>query len=227
MLTNIIIPCHGRAELAEQTIESLYKNTPRDSFTLHVYADAPDPETTAVLTNLRNRYNFTMYENNEAQGPGWCRNMICRLLTHAKERGQFLYHSDSDIYFMEGWLEALIKAYNALHDEVKLFGAGSHPYHLTNQVLERDGVVVHTKDAIAGFTAFMDWETWFRYGPYIEFKGIMGSEDFVFCRKIVDSGSFVASIYPEKIIHCGKTNSNGQLATGHERMVRIEGVKIL
>jgi len=226
MKTNIILPIKNRAALAEQTLQSLYQNTPREDFDLRVYLDGPDPETKAMVIGLQKEYGFVLHENNESQGPGWCRNIFCKLLTNCPTKGDFLYHSDSDVYFKAGWLDALIKAYKAF-PQVKLFGAGCHPYLETNLVLEKDGLTVHTKDAIPGFTAFMSWETWEQYGPYIEHKGIMGSEDWVFCQKIIKDGHYVASIVPELVVHCGKTNSDGNPATGSERMEQIEGIKIL
>lgn len=227
---NIVLPCRNRAELAEQTIVSLYEHTPKEDINVWVYADGPDGVTGATLAYLQKKYGFILYENLTSQGPGWCRNIICRLLSYAPERAKFLYHTDSDVYFLDGWLDDLIHAYDIFHDKVKLFGAGCHPYLHTNQVLEKDGVTVHTKDAIPGFTAFMDWDTWQQYGPYNEFKGIMGSEDWAFCQKIVKDNFFVASIMPEKVVHCGRTNSNNQPATGSELMGVVPGhpeIKIL
>lgn len=228
-MVNIIIPIGpNRPELADQTIRSLYENT--DEFGLYVYADGADSETSELLESLKEEYGFDLSVNTQSKGPGWCRNTLCKFLkSYTPAKAPFLYHSDSDVYFLPGWLDDLIRAYETF-PEVKLFGAGCHPYLLTNQILEKDGVVVHTKDAIPGFTAFMDWETWDKYGPYDEHVGISGSEDWKFCQDIVKDGGLVASIFPEKVIHCGKTNSNGKLAIGGELMGPIEGhpeIKIL
>lgn len=234
---NIIIPIKNRPELAEQTIRSLYENTPRDDFELYVYGDGPDRATYELLFSLRDKYEFDLSVNTKSQGPGWCRNKICEFLKGcASSKARFLYHSDSDVYFLPGWLDALIEAYETFSEKIKLFGAGCHPYLHTNQVWQKlvypdqEPVIVHTKDAIPGFTAFMDWETWDKYGPYDEHKGISGSEDWKFCQDIVKDGFYVASIWPEKVIHCGKTNSDGKPAIGAELMGEIPGhpeIKIL
>jgi GT2 family glycosyltransferase len=213
--------------LAEQTIRSLYENTLKEDFNLFIYLDGANEETYQAVRSLE--FNFNLWSQTNSMGPGWCRNAICDILTDNEQRAHFLYHSDSDVYFLPSWLDALIKAYETF-PQVKLFGAGCHPYLHTNLVLEKDGLVVHTKDAIPGFTAFMDWETWDKYGPYDEHKGIMGSEDWAFCQRIVKDGFYVASLWPELVIHCGKTNSDGNPATGHELIKEIPGhpeIKIL
>ncbi len=224
---NIIIPVKSRPELLEQTVRSLFENTSTDDFNLYLFLDGVDHETrTAALGLVKDITRiagwFHLHENEESQGPGWCRNTICRLIRYSPARAGYLYHSDADVYFMPGWLDALIEAYDKF-PEVKLLGGGGHPYLKTNQRLERDGIIVNTKDAVPGFTAFMDWEVWDRWGPYDEHRDIMGSEDYKMCQDIIKDGSFVGVIEPELIVHCGKTNSRGEPATGHEHMTEIPG----
>lgn len=226
MKVNIIIPIKNRAKLAYQTICSLYENTPKEDFNLFVFLDGPDSETEDAVRGLRAEEGFWLFKNTESQGPAWCRNTICRLIRYSDLLAPYLYHSDSDVYFRLGWLDRLITTYE-LFPDVKLLGGGGHPYLHTNQRLENGNYVVNTKDAVPGFTAFMDWEVWDKYGPYNEHRGIMGSEDWKFCQDIVRDGKHVGVIEPEFVVHCGKTNSDGNPATGAELMTDIEGVKIL
>jgi len=57
-------------------------------------------------------------------------------------------------------------------------------------------------------------------------KKIMGSEDWAFCQKIIEDGFQVGSIEPEVVIPCGRTNTYGEKATGHETFKEHYGVII-
>jgi hypothetical protein len=91
---------------------------------------------------------------------------------------------------------------------------------------------VGIKDAVSGYSQLMTWKTWDKYGPFDEGQGqqekkIMGSEDWAFCQRIIQDGFLVGSIEPEMVIHCGKTNTYGDPATGVETFKEVDGVKIL
>ncbi len=246
MKVNIIIPVHNRPDMTRQTIESLYKNTIGELFDLWVIDDASEKETKAVLSDLRVKYKFNHHTQFKNIGPGASRNGITRIITKEKKRGDYLYHSDNDVYFKEGWLKKLIKAYETVNDfvgltddptKILLMGGGCHPYLKNNSAIEIKSIkypgqtdcVIGIKDAVSGYSQLMTWGTWDKYGPFDESmrgqeKKIMGSEDYAFCQKIIKDGFKVGAIEPEVVVACGKTNTYGKLATGHETFEDHEGV---
>ena len=137
-------------------------------------------------------------------------------------RGEFLYFSDNDIYFTPGWITQLRPVFN-----VKVIGGQRHPFHGINHTspyLFGCGFIEIT-DAVAGYSQFMEWSTWDKYGPFdAHTVGVCKSEDFAFCQKIVKDGGMVGYIDPPAVYHTGLTNSEGKAAIGSEQFQRVEGV---
>lgn len=241
MKADIVIPVHNRAELTKQTIDSLYANTDHDLFTLYVVDDVSDAETKKVLQDLRATYRFKLFTNDENIGPAASRNETCDYITLREKRQDFLYHSDNDVYFIQGWLNVLMVMFPFIEAnyKVKLLGGGCHPYLQNNETIDLNQATntqgqnrLGIKDAVSGYSQFMRWETWDKYGPFSDNNRnedikIMGSEDWAFCQSIIKDGFKVGSIEPEVVIACGKTNTYGNPATGVETFKSFEGVKVL
>ena len=233
---NIILPVFNRLQHTEQTIRSLYENTDLSLFDLWVSDDFSGPETGELLIKLRKQYKFSLGRNYENIGPGATRNKVAKYLKEKGLRGEYLYETDNDVYFTKGWLMKLLKVFElAQKRDVLLLGGSCHPYLQNNSVQTYLGDIdyqVGLKDAVSGYSQFMTWDTWDEYGPFDETmrnaeKKIMGSEDYAFCQKIIKDGFKVGSIEPEVVIPCGKTNTYGEKATGHETFKQVEGVKVI
>jgi glycosyltransferase involved in cell wall biosynthesis len=247
-LVNIVIPIHNRTRHTMQTLQSLVLNTPKELYTLHLVDDGSDAETMNAVIGFYNEQkdhiNITYRRNDKPLSPGVSRNIVCDQITRRGTRHEFLYHSDNDVYFTNGWLDTLIKVFETVEisDNVRLLGGGCHPYLQDNSSVDVEfrasnaaivKVTVGFKDAVSGYSQLMRWSAWDIYGPFDETmkdadKKIMGSEDWAFCQKMVQGGYRVASIRPEVVIHCGKTNTYGDAATGSEVITDhgIEGIFI-
>lgn len=238
MKVDIIIPVHNRWEHTKQTLDSLLKNTPKELYKLYIINDKSDQYTTADLFGWFAVHSveadMEYISNADNIGPGASRNFVCNHITEKGMRGDYLYHSDNDVYFTPGWLEKLTGVYSHLEEKgLRLLGGSCHPYLQNNSMLYCDvcNTPVGIKDAVSGYSQLMTWETWDKYGPFDETmrnaeKKIMGSEDWAFCQKIVRDGFKVGSIEPEVVIPTGKTNTYGELATGSETFKQVEGVKV-
>lgn len=238
---NIIMPVHNRWSHTEQSLNSLFEHTDPSLFSVCVINDGSDEETTANLSDMWNlsdpAFDFSLVHNNENIGPGASRNVICGVISKENRRAKYLYHSDNDVYFTEGWLEKLIEAYEIVEQNgIRLLGGGCHPYLQNNGSIELyiagEHAVVGIKDAVSGYSQLMTWETWDKYGPFDETmrgaeKKIAGSEDWAFCQKIREDGFEVGALYPEVVLHTGKTNTYGEPATGVETFKDVEGVAIV
>lgn len=230
-LIDIVMPVHNRPRLTRQTIESLYSSTNKDLFNLYVIDDGSDEETKNLVEEMSEQLEFFRFRNEKAMSPGWSRNYVCNLIKSFKDQLPYLYHSDNDVYFTQGWLSKLLWAYeNAVKHDIILVGGGCHPYLQNKEriALSAD-TFVGTKDAVSGYSQLMDWIVWDKYGPFDETmkdaeRKIMGSEDWAFCQKIIQDGYMVGAIEPEVVLHCGKTNTYGDLATGSETFKQYPNV---
>lgn len=232
-LVDIVIPVHNRWQLTKQTLDTLLANTDKEKANIYVIDDGCDEEPRRLLQEYNDAHQdrFQLLVNETAIAPGPSRNLVCQMITHLNNRSQYLYHSDNDVYFTSGWLETLVGKFETISSRIKLLGGGCHPYLQNKMEPEYRGFGVGIKDAVSGYSQLMTWETWDKYGPFeenmrdAEIK-IMGSEDWAFCQRIVKDGFLVGSIEPEVVIHCGKTNTYGNPATGHETFRDIPGIII-
>jgi GT2 family glycosyltransferase len=127
---------------------------------------------------------------------------------------------DNDVAVFEGWLS---KAASLLDSEAipMLLGGQRHPYHgVTHRLYGVEEV-----DAVAGYSMFMSWDTWDRFGPFdANAKGIGQSEDWAFSQRVKKGGGIVGYIHPPVLAHCGLTNTDSKPATGHEAFERFPGL---
>jgi glycosyltransferase involved in cell wall biosynthesis len=210
MKTAIILITKNRQKLLEQTIDSLIMHTPKELYDLIVVDDGSDNIELLKAYWLNDRISDLVLTN--FGSPGACRNIGTEI---AKKKGyQYLYHTDNDMYFLEGWLEACL---DSLEGDIGLVAPYGHPYHLKND----DDLIsekVYPVNACAGNSWFLKLETYLKYGLN-ENSGIMASEDHDFCQSLRKDGMFCARFPNNKVLHCGITNSNGDPATGADMML--------
>lgn len=146
-------------------------------------------------------------------------------------RGDFLYLSDNDVYFTDGWLAKLTKMLGIGGKEpqpVELLGGSTHPFHGVNGILQSPampGFEVRMHDAVSGYSHLMTWGTWDAFGPHdAHAVGIRQSEDWKFCQDIIGHGGRVGTIWPEVVYATGLTDTFGQPAIGADQMIRYPGV---
>lgn len=227
------MPVFNRWEHTKQSLDSLFENTWVNgdiNFNLWVVDDFSTPENRSKLIEYHETHRFNLILNPENIGPAASRNDVCKMITE-KGRGDYLYHSDNDVYFTPNWLQKLVTAFDEVKDNVLLLGGGCHPYLQNNATLGIVGGQIGIKDAVSGYSQLMTWKTWYKYGPFDEGnrtqpEKIMGSEDWAFCQRIIKDGYKVGSLEPEVVIATGKTNTYGKPATGSETFKNVEGVFI-
>ncbi len=220
MTTNVTLLVHNRPRHTKQAIESLYQNTPNQSFNLVVVDDGSSEETAGMLRDQRKLYGFYLSQlpwGGEPKGVGKSRNFAIGLVSDVYGQGALLYCSDNDVYFTEGWLADLIANFEIAEQiGFKLLGAYSHPYQQTEKVYAGMGDYgVHEKLAVASQSWLMRWETWYEYGPLDSHaKGIGQSEDVAFTNKIRESGWKIGTVYPDVVHSTGVTGSFGKPCPG-------------
>ncbi len=223
-MTNVCMIVRDRPRLTEQTLRTLYEETPRDQFTLTVCDDGSWPETAQILARYSRRDNCEVVTFLRSVGiVGFLRNVGVWTSERYFGRGDYLCLIDNDIAFLNKWLKRMVAAYTV---QVGVLGGYQHPFH--GPRIEQPSIttpsVIYT-DAVAGYMHFMNWRTWDEFGPYDQHaKGVCQSEDFAFCQKILKEHSTVAYIHPPVIANCGVTNSEGKPAVGSESFIRYPGL---
>lgn len=232
---NSVIICGGtdrRVMLTRQCIESFYAATSPELSDLTVVDDNCGSEMETVLRFYQAKFGFTLVRLTPSLGAGFVTNLGAFVAGGSSPvRGEFLYHSASDFYFYPGWLEALLAAWpTAERMGIGLLGAWSHPYHLPDGEMQPlgDQPQVIRRQMVAAGSWFMHWKTWEKHGPLNTLhRGLyVGSEDTEFNFKLIAAGIGRGTIWPEKVVHTGRTNSAGAPTPGAEYMPDIEGVLI-
>lgn len=213
MLVSIIIPVYNRPRLTRQTFETLIATLANTDvpYEVIVVDHASDIETRQVIA----RYSdMTLLRLETNKGVGYGKNQGVKAA-----RGTHLYISDNDMYFLPGWLDALVATYDAF-DLVKLLGAFCHPYHNHAQYQTCGTLTFEQTEQLVGSSWYLDRNTWESYGPLLE-GGAIGDDDVEFVRRLTGDGHMVGTIYPYRVIHCGYNNSDGNTTPGVDKMTNL------
>lgn len=222
-MTNIIMLARNRHALTEQALRSLARNTPRDAFSFTFVDDDSDPGGPDVYDYVENSTRLYLQCSNHNLGA--LKNLGVYWSERMFGRGDWLAVLDNDICVIDpNWM----KRVGRMIKYMKIIGGCRHPFHGINESIVAENGADHflITDAVSGYSHFMEWPTWDRFGPYPETgaPGINQSEDYAFCRKAVDAGLLVGYIDPPVLVHTGITNSNGEPAVGAEKFLRVPGV---
>ncbi len=233
-MVNLAMLSRNRFRLLEQSLSSLYASTPRDQFNITVVDDGSDCFKTKRLLRqyAADNRNFSLVEvENSGHVLAQLKNLAVGWSSQRFDRGDWLYISDGDVYFCQGWLENLLN--EAIPSEdlgFRLWGGQIHPFHQPIGHIAYDnrppGMNEHS--ILDGPSWLMRWKTWNEVGPFNKRNnpGPCQSEEFPFCERLIKAGGRIGVISPHVVIHTGLTNSDGKDAPGRkEREAMIpEGV---
>lgn len=225
-MTNIVFLCHNRLRLTEQALQSLYQHTPRESFNLTIVDDASDDfrlskrlhevAANANATYLRIEKSAHVLARAKNIGVAWSEQTF--------GRGDWLYLSDSDVWFSEGWLEKMTLAARVF-PEFYLMGGQVHPFHqrisgahYDNFDVAKTGITITEHSVLDGPSWLMHWETWDEYGPF-DRKSAPGpcrSEEYPFCERLRAAHGRIGVIQPHVVAHTGLTQTDGKDAPGRK-----------
>ncbi len=226
-MVNIVLETNGsRPRLLEQTLRTLYENTPKDQFNLVMIFDGQEPASPEWMNPISYANTSILRLDPPCNVTGRLKNLGAYWSEKQFGRGEWLLFIDDDILVLPGWLEKMQAAFE-FDSRIAIVGGCRHPYHGVNKQFaftEESGACFECTDAVAGYCLMMKWSTWKTFGEFdAHAKGIGQSEDFAICRKAVEKGRLVGYVNPPVVSHCGITNSNGQPATGSELFSRIPG----
>lgn len=203
---------------------------------LTILDDGSEDETRDAIEdwvkNHNTRGNVYLVRNMVSEGiTGKCRNQVINCAEGRFGRGDFLYLSDNDVHFTDGWLQDLCLAYSLASFKelgLKVLGGWNHPFLHPNQTILVETLTsygedyyINLCDAIAGPSWLLEWETWDKYGPFdAHAVGVRQSEDWAVCQKIIQDGGVVGCLSPHVIYNTGATDTFGEQTPGSELMGR-------
>jgi glycosyltransferase involved in cell wall biosynthesis len=209
-----------RLRLTEQALDSIFNHTVPGQYTLTIVDDGS--QSAKIRSIAGNEHTAVVRFSPSVSVLGFLRNVGAQISERVFGRGDWLCFLDNDVAVFEGWLGNMIEI--ASWPGSHLLGGQRHPYHKPNQRLVY-GRCVEETDAVAGYSMFMSWSTWDRFGPFdANAKGIGQSEDWAFSQRVKNGGGIVGYIHPPVLSHTGLTNSDGKPATGHEAFKRFPGL---
>ncbi len=226
-MVNVCFIIRDRLSLTAQALESLEKNTDMEAITVSIVDDQSQSSTAGWLIEwvrkdqVRRMLVRTLY----SRGTGYARNLSIFVSETSFKRGDYLYLSDNDVFFMEGWLDKLVQAFPL--SRLTVLGGRGHPYHKHNSEYAEAGFRFATINAVGTQSWMMRWEDWDRYGPFdAHARGVRQSEDWGVCQRIRKEGREVGVILPHVILDTGKTDTFGNNSPGSEWIQPVQGVLI-
>jgi GT2 family glycosyltransferase len=225
-MTNIVALVQNRPRLTKQMLMSLYKFTDQDSFSLTIIDDGSGQEARRLALHMAKELGspkgVLVSFSRSVSILGFLRNVGAQVSEKVFGCGDWLCFLDNDVAVFEGWLDQLVQVAKAAKP-ISLIGGQRHPYHVPKNPVYGWGI--EEVDAVAGYSMFMSWETWDRFGPFdANAKGIGQSEDWAFSQRVKKGGGIVGYVHPPVLSHTGLTNSDGKPATGHEAFERFPGL---
>lgn len=218
-MTNIVMLCRDRYRLTQQALASLREYTAPDSYNLTLVDDgSSDFRTQRLLRVAAEDSRVTLLElMNSGHVIAQMKNLGVAWSEQRFGRGDWLYLSDSDVWFSDGWLKKLTLAACATEPHgFRLFGGQIHPFHRLMEDREEvsTGVRGHMMcehGVLDGPSWLMRWTTWDLCGPFERnaAPGPCQSEEYPFCQKLR-----VGVIIPHVVVHTGLTQTNGKDAPG-------------
>ena len=160
-------------------------------------------------------------------------------------RGDFLYFTDNDMYFTDGWLDKMLEAWRGIEESTRICRAYSDNPSSASDVLVLGGYNnpfqgptgsfqiskqqdIRFFDALGGASMLMDWCTWDEYGPFDHnAKGVRQSEDVAFGRLVTQAGYRLAAVWPHVVHDCGKTDTFGVKVPYADIMPEVKGAEVI
>jgi|WetSurMetagenome_2_1015567.scaffolds.fasta_scaffold122486_3 hypothetical protein len=235
---SIVMITRDRQTITQQAITSLglssYPYRVAKPFTF-IYDDGSSMDNANLVGTCCELNGFNFHHNEPSTGSaGAARNNAVSLSAGVFGKTNFLYCSDNDVYFTPAWLKVMLKAFEIAEQHgFKILGGCNHPYHQPEENVPSIPFEFAGKQyniiqnlALASQSWLMRWETWEKYGPLEENKGVRQSEDWAFTQKVRADGGKVGHIKPFVVIPTSRTDTFGELIPGHEYIEDYPGVII-
>ena len=215
-MINIVCLTRDRKILFDQTIESLYANTPKGSFTLTIVDDSSNPPVKISrpglwVVNLAS--SLHVLSQLKSLGVAWSEQTF--------KRGDWLSIIDNDCFFKSSWSEKMIRLANETEPlGFRLWGGQNHPFHwkFATECSLPSGLKFGDNWTLAGTHMFMRWNTWDTFKSTLQSSrpGPCAGEDVKFCKAIKAAGWKIGTPLSsdEYVIDCGLRQTDGSESPG-------------
>lgn len=248
-MTNIVMLIGpGRYRLTRQALESLIAHTDSTTYNLTLVLDCDtdspvDFRTISMARGFADAYGAAVLDVlNSGHTISQLKNLGVAWSEQRFGRSDWLYISDSDVWFSPGWLDKLQEvAAMTEREEFRLWGGQIHPFHKPLKPLPEQQFVWRAVDGrmtehsiLDGPSWLMRWPTWDQYGPFdrTTAPGPCQSEEYPFCQRLTApihpgyvpgpattflcGGGRIGVIHPHVVIHTGLTHLDGHDCVGRK-----------
>ena len=223
-MTNITMLCANRPHLLKQALDSIGDLS---EATVAIRDAGMNLEVSRIVSAFAWEKTIPPsrripYTGTGPLGTGPARNHVVRLAEDYWGRGDFLYLSDDDVYFLQpDWLKVLTTAYDeAWEHGFRVLGCYNHPFNrpCAPAIRLESRWNVNEVFALASQSMLMRWSVWDEFGPFCDTPAgkVCQSEDVDFSNKIRAAGYKVGVIAPTLLVNTGITNSFGGHIPGWE-----------
>ena len=221
MKTNIVLLTRDREELYQQTVESLYRETPEAEFDLMIIDDGSQKPVKAPH-QARNSMVFRFEESEHNLGD--LKSFGVRLSTEVFGRAEVLTLIDNDCFFLPGWLSRMSELISKSEPEgYRLWGGQNHPFHMKRGFSwpgPFNGLIESW--TLAGTHMMLRWQTWDKFGPLkSEGPGPCRGEDCQLSRDLRATGAKIGIADPFVALDCGITQTSGTPSPGMDEKVKF------
>lgn len=203
----VVIAVKDRPELTRQTVETALSHT-AIPLELLLVDDGSANDVTTYLRGLEHQFTGGIHRIKtiimpETKYVGAAKNAGAAVAYP----GDYIYFSDNDVYFCEGWMERLLDVVDNDPD-IGILGGDKHPHHGIYRTDPYRGLVF--SDQQVGYSMMMRFDTFRKAGPFTHApQGVFGMEDTDLCNAVSAMGLSIASVDPRVVIHCGLTTHTG------------------
>lgn len=243
-MTNIVMligpDLYHRYRLIRQALESLLAHTVPGTYNLTLVLDTCGFRELAITNSVIRDLPGDLATSLQVRNSGHTLSQLKNLgVAWSEQRfgrggpGDWLYISDSDVWFSEGWLEKLISTAEFIEPfKFKLWGGQVHPFHqpigdpvggnpwngswMDESHPKHKLVSWQEHSILDGPSWLMRWTTWDQHGPFdrTTAPGVCQSEEYPFCGRLTAGGGRIGVISPHVVVHTGLTHLNGHDCVG-------------
>lgn len=208
--TTIILCVKNRLELTRQTIETLKRNT-YPKYRLLIMADNVDRDMAEYLNTLRAEVYFLKFGVFKDDNVGFTVSQdVTRALGVSISDTEYLYFTDNDVYFTDGWLEKLFKIYE-YQPNAGIIGGRTHAYHKVLATFPTHKLT----DQQSGYSTLMTKTMWNKCG-----LARKRFDDVGLAEAVLSHGHSIAQPIEPVLYHCGLTRSDGLQVIGYEEELK-------
>lgn len=198
----VIVPVFDRQALFEQTLRTILEHADGPVYPI-VIDDMSGEDIEGAYNNIVGGKPGRYYRMARQAGPSVCRTFGASLIPGDHD---YLYFSDADVYFEQGWDAKLVAAARA-HPQFGIVSGLRFPSRPVMKTHNLKGQLLEQTSECGAVSMLIARSSWVAHGPFKMQKMYSPSEDIDLCERFDKAGLLIGSITPSVVIHTGMTSS--------------------